>query len=184
MSNPWDKQPGETPKAFVAFSAYLAMEPKKRSVLAAYLSTLEEAEKGRKGQIKSPPTSWRDWAFDHDWKARAAAYDTYNDRQKRRDMERVHAQEVQRFRSQLRKDTDNLLKIARIAMTKAAEGLQTVDMAGAKPHTVATMLTAASNAMKVGNETHFTALGLDEVVELLTEEQPVVGARPNEDEEE
>ena len=245
MSNPWDKQPGETPKAFAAFSAYLAMEPKKRSVLAAYLSTLEGAEKGRnrpiktvpmstleqsgkpaenrrtknppmstseerktarnsaiknspmstlgesekvrKGQIKRPPmstsegaekgrkglikappmstlqepekarkgpinsvpSSWKDWAFDHDWKSRAAAYDIYNDRKRRMGMERVHSQEVQRYRAQLRKDCEALGKVARIALAKAAEALQQLDMEGARPHTVATMLTAATSALKI-----------------------------------
>ena len=88
---PWERQPGETAKAFKAFCAYRDLEPARRSVLAAYR------------QAKGKPTArqaagiWNKWCAEHRWVERAHAYDLHREaleRAAREDMWRVRAAQV------------------------------------------------------------------------------------------
>ena len=71
----YDRQPGESSKAFAKYLIYRNIKPDRRSLLAAYGLYQEQAEKGRRGAYKSVPGSWREIADQWNWKARAQAYD-------------------------------------------------------------------------------------------------------------
>lgn len=68
---PWERQEGETAKAYAAFSTYRDMSPHERSVLAAY----KLANPDKAATAKCVPAHWRGWNTTYDWEARAEAYD-------------------------------------------------------------------------------------------------------------
>ena len=88
---PWERQPGETVKAFQAFRAYRDLEPRDRSVLAAY-----RLAKG-KPTARQAAGIWNRWCAEHRWVERAHAYDLHREaleRAAREDMWRVRAAQV------------------------------------------------------------------------------------------
>ena len=70
----WDIQPGETAKAFHAFSHYRDMPPADRSIDTAHAEHLARCE-GRKRRGKRGSNRWQDWSPKHDWVSRAVAHD-------------------------------------------------------------------------------------------------------------
>lgn len=68
---PWERLEGETVRAYAAFTTYVNLPPKKRSIAAAY-----RAQTGR-GPGASAPGYWRDWARRNDWEQRASARDRH-----------------------------------------------------------------------------------------------------------
>ena len=62
-NNPWERQPGETAKAYAAFLHYRDLPAIDRSVAAAW---------GRKQGGKQ----WERWCASHDWVSRAAEHDS------------------------------------------------------------------------------------------------------------
>lgn len=93
MPQPWERQPGETSKAYAAFCRYRDMDPGKRS-LAAVSSQGKKCGKGGK-----PSTVIAELSAKHDWVARAAAYDDHMDEIRRKasedalaEMSRKHAE--------------------------------------------------------------------------------------------
>jgi hypothetical protein len=73
---PYERQPGESSKAFAAFVAFRDMGPD-RSVLKAY------RQKTGKKQARQPGGLWNGWATAHDWHRRAEAWDRHLDQQAR-----------------------------------------------------------------------------------------------------
>lgn len=71
----WDRLPGESAKAFEAFTAYCRQAARARSIEAAYQSTVAASEQGKR--VRSAPRRWYTWSSDHSWVLRAAAYDEY-----------------------------------------------------------------------------------------------------------
>ena len=63
MPNLWDRQPGETPKAFAAFLLYRDLLAIDRSVAAAR----EGQQKDREGTVRQ----WNGWSTRNDWVNRA-----------------------------------------------------------------------------------------------------------------
>lgn len=181
-TQPWERQPGETTRAWEAFKLYRDMAPAERSMDGAYHLTLTEPQKAAKSRHKAPG-AWKDWAIDHDWKQRAAAYDRDQERRRRQERDRVHDAEMKRFRAQLQKDAQAAADVARIALTKGAQGLKDLDMKGAKPGAVASLLRAAAALTGVANETLFVGLGLDELMTTL-EDTPVSDSEPEAEPEE
>jgi hypothetical protein len=91
---PWERQSGETPKAFHAFDHYLRMGVE-RSIDKAYRQHVAVC---RAAAPDAPPrvprrrrTSkrWEVWSSDFDWTARVAAWDGAVNEQGRRDAEDV-----------------------------------------------------------------------------------------------
>ena len=68
-TKPWERQAGESEKAFAAFEIYLHMEPKNRSFLGAY-----RLYKGV-DNIRIVNHHHCKFAKDHNWKERVRAYD-------------------------------------------------------------------------------------------------------------
>lgn len=79
MNELWMRQDDETSAAWAAFQVFRDMSPGDRSLNAAY-----RASKGRqKGRASG---TWHKW-YGHGWKARATAYDRYQDEQRRQQLE-------------------------------------------------------------------------------------------------
>ena len=114
--NEWDIQPGETAKAFHAFSHYRDMPPADRSIDTAHAEHLARCE-GRKRRGKRGSNRWQDWSPKHDWVSRAAAHDADLSR-KRRDRRARELEEAQ----------DRAAKIAHSALDRLDERLQTLDI--------------------------------------------------------
>ena len=112
----WDIQPGETAKAFHAFSHYRDMPPADRSIDTAHAEHLARCE-GRKRRGKRGSNRWQDWSSKHDWVSRAAAHDADLSR-KRRDRRARELEEAQ----------DRAAKIAHSALDRLDERLQTLDI--------------------------------------------------------
>ncbi len=79
MNQPWERQPGESPRAYQAFRCYLNLGPG-RTIVDAYRS--REPAKGRqrsasRASQKFSRTSgrWSAWATQHEWSERALAFD-------------------------------------------------------------------------------------------------------------
>ena len=89
----WDIQPGETAKAFHAFSHYRDMPPADRSIDTAHAEHLARCE-GRKRRGKRGSNRWQDWSPKHDWVSRAVAHDADLSR-KRRDRRARELEEAQ-----------------------------------------------------------------------------------------
>lgn len=68
MPKPWDRQPGETGKAYAAFRAYLDLG-EGRSIQAAW--------EAKNGTEKQPSGAFCAWAADNNWLDRASDYDTH-----------------------------------------------------------------------------------------------------------
>lgn len=72
MADPWLQQPGEGDTAFAAFVIYRDLGPG-RTLDAAYRAHagLSGAQEG----TKRAPGGWKRWYSQHNWRARAEAYD-------------------------------------------------------------------------------------------------------------
>lgn len=68
----WERQPGEGREAFAAFKVYRELAPRDRSIDAAF-----NAANGHRKRIKKASGTWRRWSVEHDWVARADAWDSH-----------------------------------------------------------------------------------------------------------
>ena len=68
MNKPWERQPGETAKAYAAFLLYRDLSAIDRSVAAAR----ERQERDRKGTLRQ----WNGWSMRNGWVNRAAEHDS------------------------------------------------------------------------------------------------------------
>lgn len=75
-ARPWERQKGEPNLWFDRFDGYYRPLGPERSLLGAY-KAYYEAEKGRKSQAASAPTSWRRNAKKWRWESRAEDWDAY-----------------------------------------------------------------------------------------------------------
>lgn len=96
MPQLWERQPGETSKAYAAFCRYRKMGPEKRSLEAI---VPKGKNRGAKGEGKPIPTYIQDWSSKNRWVERATAYDDHRDEIRRKasedalaEMSRKHAE--------------------------------------------------------------------------------------------
>ena len=75
----WERQQGESAKAFAAFCAYRDLPAERRSVREAYRAAGGQKVVRTGSGLKAPRT-WRDWCGANAWQARAAAWDREQDR--------------------------------------------------------------------------------------------------------
>lgn len=170
MANLWDQRDGETSRAWAAFCAYRDLPAKDRNIEAAWRS-LNGSEPAKTGQNrpKSAPSTWTEWAFNHDWKARAAAFDREQDRKQRDLFDRAQQEEARRFQAQLRRDKANFARVARAAMKKGLLALDKADAEQISFKDAVALLNAAARAIKDANEYEMVDLGLDQLMGLLNE---------------
>jgi hypothetical protein len=74
MTTAWDRRPDETDRAWAAFSCYLSMSPSERSFDAVARKLFPATS----GDIRRRnPGQFTVWSRRHEWKTRAAAYDSH-----------------------------------------------------------------------------------------------------------
>lgn len=108
-SDPWERLPQETHKAWHAFVAYRTLEGRARSIRKAY-----RAHTGRQ-DAKDNPSSWDQWAKRNRWVERCAAWDAHQDEIRRearenaiRAMENQHAQLAEQMLAVVRAEISKL----------------------------------------------------------------------------
>lgn len=75
---PWEKQQSESPRAFEAFTVYRDLPIGGRSIQKAYRAHRQNI--GKPSAMPGAHRNWEHWSKEHDWTARAAAYDAEYDR--------------------------------------------------------------------------------------------------------
>jgi hypothetical protein len=75
QSQPWERQPGESGKAFHAFQCYLFMPADSRSVFTAHRDYYERRRSGSETVEQTTLHQWNKWCHKFGWVARAEAYD-------------------------------------------------------------------------------------------------------------
>ena len=141
---PWDRQPGETPKAFSAFALYRDLSPTVRSIVVACAAR-------RKAGGRATERNWEVWASRYDWRNRAASADSDLASRRREHM----AEELDRAQ-------DAAVVLVRAALAKVAEriaGLDAEDLAAGQ----------IPAALKTLVELEFKALGKDDRLALAHE---------------
>jgi hypothetical protein len=93
LTEPWERQRGETAKAFAAFVAYREQSPDKRTLAAAARATYGERGVRKNGQVIGV---MQEWIRRHEWAARAAAWDAHLDDLRRREDEKAVVEMQQR----------------------------------------------------------------------------------------
>lgn len=97
-TQPWDKLPGESTRAYAAFLLYLNLAPNSRSIARAYRAkggrTGEEQGRSRGGRA---PSHWEAWASSFDWITRANAWDAHLLRESLRKAEIDHEQQIREY---------------------------------------------------------------------------------------
>lgn len=132
MPQPWERQPGETSKAYAAFCRYRDMDPGKRS-LAAVSSQGKKCGKGGK-----PSTVIADLSAKHDWVARAAAYDDHMDELVRAKLEKQRLDMAERQAD-----------VARAMIEKARERIKNIDLEDMSPQDVARWVDVATKTERL-----------------------------------
>jgi len=122
MPEPWDRQPGETAKAFEAFTVYRDIPARTRSVR----NTAIEMGKNSKSHIEQWCAKWK-------WVERARLYDTEQDKLRRELAEKEREEMAQLH-----------IKAARAMLTKALKGLQSIPENEMTPNDVSRMIEVSS----------------------------------------
>ena len=111
----WERQPGETYKAYEAFRIFLSAEPPR------YIREL---------WIKQDPSRelklhcmWTDWSSRWDWISRAAAYDDYNRRRVQKEVNDAMLADILAFEKEKLASKRESLALARMLRERAADVL-------------------------------------------------------------
>ena len=112
MPNPWDRQPGETPRAFAAFCLYRDLPAVDRSIVAA---VAQHRQNGGKASVRN----WETWSSLYNWSDRSLAGDS--DLASRRRIRRGEA---------LERAQDDIANMSRAALSKLLPLLQPTDAGG------------------------------------------------------
>ena len=115
---PWERQSGETAKAYAAFLLYRDIPPLDRSVRAA-------VESFRKQGGKTSERNWEHWASRYNWRERGLANDS--DLASRRRIRRADS---------LERAQDDISAMARAALAKLLPLLQPTDAGGIDPYQI------------------------------------------------
>jgi hypothetical protein len=114
VGRPWDRQPNESAKAFEAFAIYRDMSCQRSLASAAW-------------KLHKSRTLLERWAAAHGWVQRVAAWDAYNDRESRNELEqqrrRAHLSRMEAFEQEGRRGRQSgmeepVVKHARQALTQ------------------------------------------------------------------
>lgn len=119
-TNPWDRRPDETDKAWIAFVAYRDLGAGKRTIAKATEAL---------GRPTGYARSLEAWSGQHAWRERAAAYDGWVDR-------RTVQPAVARERAEM---AERHLKLGRALQGRAAQGLAAIKPDKLKPAEVAAL---------------------------------------------
>ena len=118
MPNLWDRQEGETPKAFAAFCIYRDLPAVDRSIVAA---VAQHRYLGGKASVRN----WETWSSLYNWSERSLASDS--DLASRRRIRRGEA---------LERAQDDIANMSRAALAKLLPLLQPTDAGGFDPYQI------------------------------------------------
>ena len=118
MPNLWNRQPGETVKAFAAFCLYRDLPAIDRSIVAA-------VAEHRKHGGKASERNWETWASRYNWRERGLSSDS--DHASRRRIRRGDA---------LERAQDDIANMSRAALAKLLPLLQPTDAGGLDPYQI------------------------------------------------
>ena len=138
--NLWERQSGETARAFSAFCRYRDLPAVDRSVAAAW---------GRKLGGKQ----WERWCTAHDWVNRAAEHDS--DLASRRRIRRAES---------LERAQDDISTMARAALTKMVPLLQPLESGGIDPYQIP--IAQIPSWLRTLADLQLKALGLEDSIAL------------------
>ena len=127
IPEPWERQAGEPPKAWEAFTIYRSMPAKERSV-----------QKVGERQGKKWVSYMQDWSAKWRWVDRAAEYDNYLDRQK---MEQEAKNRKEMY--------DMHIKAARAMLGKALKALQSIPAEDMSANDISRMIEVASKLERI-----------------------------------
>lgn len=130
----WERQPGETEKAYSAFKIFLEMEDRSILKVAKWLSVTVQ--------------NIRKWANKYNWLERAAAYDSSI-------VERTRQLKIEAIKESLQRK----IGIADKLEQKALKALEEISLSRISGRTIVEMLTLAN---QLRNEVYETELKLDE----------------------
>ena len=138
---PWERQPGETAKAYAAFLLYRDLPAIDRSIVAAVAQQ-------RQNGGKAPVRNWETWASRYNWRNRAAEHDSD-----------LASRRRERMAKELERAQDNAVVLTRAFNFKIAERIKGMD-----PEDLAAGQIPA--ALKTLFELEFKALGYEDRVAL------------------
>lgn len=133
MPQPWERQPGETSKAYAAFCRYRRMPPEKRSLALVASKGQKRGKTGGKAR-----TSIVELSAQHDWVARAAAYDDHLDELVRARLEKQRLDMAERQAN-----------VARAMLDKAKERLDQMPLSLMSPQDVARWVDVATKTERL-----------------------------------
>ena len=138
--NPWNRQPGETAKAYAAFLLYRDLPAIDRSISAAR----ERHQRDTKGTLRQ----WKGWSMRNGWVNRAAEHDSD-----------LASRRRERMAKELERAQDDAVALIRAALDKVKERIEGMDpeelAAGQIPAALRTLI-----------ELEFKALGYEDRVAL------------------
>lgn len=117
---PWEQQPGETPKAYQAFCVYRDMGTK-RTLDGAHQERARSAPGAHQG--KRADGTWKRWSSQYRWVERAIAYDQHLDSERLKAIaiadsdqaRQEYLQQLERFRSvHLRAGEGGMMSVLRL----------------------------------------------------------------------
>ena len=108
MNKPWERQPGETAKAYAAFLHYRDLPAIDRSVAAAR----ERHQRDTKGTLRQ----WKGWSMRNDWVNRAAEHDSD-----------LASRRRERMAKELERAQDDAVVLIRSALDKVRERIEGMD---------------------------------------------------------
>jgi hypothetical protein len=168
----WEQRDGESTQAYLAFIVYRDMRGE-RSIDAAY-----RASTGPQVGTKRASGRFKEWSQKFEWKVRAEAYDAYLERKVR---EKLECDTVGGYERDLAAYFDRQKKLSAAAgnaaiglLTKASEGLKSLDARSIKPAELAALFRAAAAVASAASDAEAIALGVDD---LLKERANAIGGR-------
>ncbi len=118
-TRPWERQQGETQRAYETFRRWLETEPvTERSYLGTY-----RAITGRT-QVKNLPGYFRDWIQNHSWADRARQYDQFINRQRERVETAKRIKRQQQWEQRREQVADEGWELAEALIAKSKEILR------------------------------------------------------------
>jgi hypothetical protein len=117
----WNQLDNETERAFGAFQVYMSLPSRDRTVLRAYRQHV-----GNASAIKASDT-WSRWASQFAWRERAAAYDDYLARKRRKAYERGVEEEAEREGALAERTRGRMFELLTLGYERAMECLEDED---------------------------------------------------------
>lgn len=164
MMEPWERQPGETQRAYAAFGVYRDMGSS-RSLTSAHRA-LRGQEGGKTGARKAP-SYWQAWSARYAWQERVALYDAHRDRKAREGREAEHLKELDEFRKQEKQLASATIQSAIALLGKANARLQEIKPGDIPVAALPSVYRAAAAVAEAASNSKAQALAVEELIEAL-----------------